>query len=146
MLSLENLLVQLNQLKSSTKPIWGSMSAQRMVEHLSESFKMASGKLSFPAEVPISTFEKMQAFLMTDKPMAKNIQVAFSPEDAPLRHEELELAIDEFVEEWIDFIDGFEENPSKTSEHPYYGSLNFDQWIRLHEKHINHHFEQFGLV
>jgi hypothetical protein len=146
MLSLEDMLVQLNQLNKSTKPNWGRMSAQRMVEHLSESFKMASGKISFPSEVQASAIEKMQAFLLTDKPMAKNIEVAFSPENAQLRHEELDLAVDEFAEEWIDFIDGFEENPSKTTEHPYYGKLTFDQWIRLHDKHIKHHFEQFGLV
>ena len=146
MYSLEEMLSKLDNLNSSDKPLWGKMTAQHMVEHLSNSFKMASGKLTFPSEVQETVFERMQAFLMSEKPMAKNIQVAFAPENEPLRHEELELAIDEFAEEWINFLEEFEGNLAKTTPHPYYGELSFELWNRLHKKHVQHHFEQFGLL
>jgi hypothetical protein len=146
MFSLEEILMKLDRLNKTKQPQWGTMSAQRMVEHLSDSFRMASGKISFPMEVPASALDKMQAFLNSDKPMAKNIQVAFAPDNAALRNEELELAIDEFAEEWIDFIDTFEAHSTKTTCHPYYGELSFNQWMQLHKKHVLHHFEQFELI
>jgi hypothetical protein len=136
----------LDQLDPETKPLWGNMSAQRMIEHLSDSIRVASGKDHFPLEVPEDKLERMLAFLDSDKPMAKNIAVSFAGENVPLRNEEIELAIDEFLLEWIDFETHFAEDPNRTEVHPYYGPLNYDQWMRIHAKHLTHHFEQFGLI
>lgn len=136
----------LDQLDPETKPLWGNMSAQRMIEHLSDSIRVASGKDYFPLEVPEDKLERMLAFLDSDKPMAKNIAVSFAGENVPLRNEEIELAIDEFLLEWIDFETHFVEDPNRTEVHPYYGPLNYDQWMRIHAKHLTHHFEQFGLI
>jgi hypothetical protein len=63
-----------------------------------------------------------------------------------LRHEEIELAIDEFLLEWIDFEEHYSTDERKTENHPYYGPLQYEQWCRLHAKHFTHHFEQFGLL
>lgn len=136
----------LDKLSPDTKPSWGHMNAQQMVEHLSDSIKISSGKLILPLEVPEEKIPKMQAFLESDKAMAKNIEVPFAKKDTPLRHEELALAIDEFLLEWIDFEEFFGENPESRTSHPYYGPLNYEQWLRLHAKHFTHHFEQFGLI
>lgn len=136
----------LDNLNPDAQPQWGNMSAQRMVEHLTDIVKISSGKTKLPLEVPEDRIEKMQAFLDSDKPMARNIEVPFAKKDEELRNEEIELAIDEFLLEWIDFEEHFVEDPQRTELHPYYGNLNFDQWCRLHSKHITHHFEQFGLI
>jgi hypothetical protein len=88
----------------------------------------------------------MLRFLDSDKPMAKDIQVPFATKEIPLRNEELALAVDEYTEAWISLEELFEFNPTFTSVHPYYGPLNFDQWKRLHAKHLTHHFQQFGLL
>jgi hypothetical protein len=78
--------------------------------------------------------------------MPKNIEVPFATREQLLRNEELALAIDELLLEWIDFEDFFSEKPDRTQSHPYYGPLNYEQWIRLHSKHFTHHFSQFGLI
>ncbi len=144
--NIETILAKLASLESTTKPLWGAMSAQRMVEHLTDAVRMSNGKESFELEIPADRIEKMQLFLASDKPMAKNIEVAFAGKDVPLRHSEIELAIDELTEEWCDFEEVYDENPELTNIHPYYGQLNFDQWKRIHAKHFTHHFEQFGLM
>ena len=136
----------LDKLSPDMRPKWGSMSAQRMVEHLTESIRLASGKESFPLEITEDRIERMQAFLNSDKPMAQNIEVSFAGKDVPLKNEELELAIDEFLLEWIDFEQVFDENPSLMISHPYYGPLDYDQWLRLHAKHLTHHLTQFVLI
>lgn len=145
-LDITEIIKKLDLLKSDTKPSWGEMSAQRMVEHLSDLIKVASGKNKLALEIPEDRIEKMLLFLDSDKPMARNIDVPFAKKNEKLRHEEIELAIDEFLLEWMDFDEHYAENENRTELHPYYGNLNYDQWCRLHAKHLTHHFEQFGIL
>jgi hypothetical protein len=145
-LELEFLLGKLNTLNTQSKPQWGQMSAQRMVEHLADALYMSVGQGEYQLEVPEDRIERMQAWLETDKPMAQNVQVSFASPDTPLRNDELETAIDEFTDAFLLFSEYYEEHPSQTHLHPFYGKLNAAQWQRLHTKHFSHHFEQFGLL
>lgn len=144
-LSLESMLERLNKLKVDTPAKWGTMQAQQMVEHLSEMLRMSTGKIQLPLEIEEDRIERMQSFLRSDKPMAKNIKVAFVSEQPKLNNEELELAIDEFVDEWLFFEETYSDHPEFTALHPYYGELNEELWRLLHAKHFAHHFEQFGI-
>lgn len=143
--NLEFILSHLNKLEESSTPQWGNMSAQRMVEHLSDSLNMAMGNGKHELAIPEEKLPSMLGFLWSEKPMAKNIQVHFAPENYTLRNETMELAIDEFCELWIDFETSYEESPEKISLHPYYGPLDYKGWLRLHAKHFTHHFQQFNL-
>lgn len=142
---IELILSTVSTLDASQKPLWGAMSAQRMIEHLTDSVQVSSGKIELEQITPDDKLDRMISFLESDKPMAKNIEVSFAGKDVPLRHEEIELAIDELVEEWIDFEELYASQEGLKIPHPYYGPLNFEQWLRLHSKHFTHHFEQFGL-
>lgn len=144
--NLENILKTLDKLSSDKKPAWGEMNAQRMVEHLTDTLFIANGKNPQQLLIPVEKIERMQGFLETDKPMARNIDVPFAGKNVKLRNEELPTAIDEFAEEWLLFEDIFENKPEHTSLHPFYGELNYRQWLLLNDKHLNHHFEQFGLL
>ena len=143
--NIELILSTVSTLDASQKPLWGAMSAQRMIEHLTDSVQVSSGKIELEQITPDDKLDRMISFLESDKPMAKNIEVSFAGKDVPLRHEEIELAIDELVEEWIDFEELFASEEGLKVPHPYYGPLNFEQWQRLHAKHFTHHFEQFGV-
>jgi hydroxymethylglutaryl-CoA reductase len=133
-------------LKENQKPIWGKMSAQRMIEHLTDSIRMSCGLENNVLQVPEEKIERMQAFLASEKPMAKNIEVSFAKENTPLRNLDMELAIDEFTMAWVDFEEIYSEDQKKVAVHPHYGHLNYEKWIALHIKHFTHHFSQFGLI
>lgn len=139
------ILTILDKLKADQQALWGKMSAQEMVEHLTDTLRIAQKKITVEMAIPEEKLPSMLRFLESDKEMMKNISVAFAPEKRILRNEELELAIDEFTEEWIDFETFFNED-NVTSLHPYYGNLNFSQWKKLNSKHLTHHFKQFGLL
>lgn len=145
-LDLEAMLAQLSALKPNTTPAWGQMSPQRMVEHLADALYMSMGQGEYKLEVPEERIERMQAWLESDKPMAKDVQVSFATPETLLRNDELETAIDEFTDAFLSFLEHYEENESATALHPFYGQLNCAQWQRLHTKHFAHHFEQFGLI
>ena len=143
---LEYLLTKLESLEATTTPTWGEMSAQRMVEHLCDALYMSCGIGTFELEVPEDRIEKMQLFLASDKPMAQNIRVSFAKAETPLRNENMELALDEFATAFVDFMETYEENPSFTALHPFYGVLDYEKWNQLHAKHFAHHFKQFELI
>ncbi len=143
---LETILAYLNQLDASTQPKWGKMSAQRMVEHLTESINMSMGQSEFGLLIPAEKIEKMQAILASDTPMPKEFKASFAPEEYTLRNEELELAVDELVDTWLAYEEYYEAHPGQLHLHPYYGDLSKEGWDRMHSKHFTHHFEQFGLL
>ena len=145
-MELETMLGILNRLSSSKTPLWGKMNAQEMVEHLSDMLMMSRGTGNFTIDVDAETIARRQQFLLSDKEMAKNIAVPFTKEIIELRHDELELALDEFTEEWMNFTEYYENNPSARVIHPYYGALDFNLWLKMHDKHFMHHFKQFGLI
>ena len=140
------MLAVLNSLTPSQKPLWGKMNAQEMVEHLSDMLMMSRGTGNFTIDVDAETIARRQQFLLSDKEMAKNIAVQFTKELIELLNEELELAVDEFTDEWLNFIELYENNPDASVVHPYYGALDFNLWLKMHDKHFMHHFKQFGLI
>jgi hydroxymethylglutaryl-CoA reductase len=140
------MLAVLNGLTPNQKPLWGKMKAQEMVEHLSDMLMMSRGTGNFTIDVDAETIARRQQFLSSDKEMAKNIAVPFTKDIIELRHEELELSLDEFAEEWINFTEYYENNHSASVIHPYYGDLDYILWLKMHDKHFTHHFKQFGLI
>ena len=137
------ILENLDEKKSAS---WGKMTSQRMIEHLSDCIYMSCGIGNHELLIPEEKIKGMQAFLNSDKEMPQNIQVPFAKENTPLRNTDIELALDEFTMAWVDFEEMYSEDSKKTALHPYYGNLNYEQWLLLHSKHFTHHFTQFGLV
>ena len=137
------ILENLDEKKSAS---WRKMSPQRMLEHLSDCIYMSCGIGNHELLIPEEKIKGMQAFLNSDKEMPQNIQVPFAKENTPLRNTDIELAVDEFTMAWVDFEEMYSEDSKKTALHPYYGNLNYEQWLLLHSKHFTHHFTQFGLM
>ena len=137
------ILENLDEKKSAS---WGKMTPQRIIEHLSDCIYMSCGIGNHELLIPEEKIKGMQAFLISDKEMPQNIQVPFAKENTPLRNTDIELALDEFTMAWVDFEEMYSEDSKKTALHPYYGNLNYEQWLLLHSKHFTHHFTQFGLM
>jgi len=144
--NLETALSYLTKLNAEQQPLWGTMNGQRMIEHLTDSINMASGENPQALQIEEERIPKMMEYLASEKSMPQNFEAVFAPKEVALRNEEIDLAIDEFVDAWLNFEEVYEENPNHTEIHPYYGPLNYDQWQRINAKHLTHHFTQFGLI
>ena len=143
---LAEILERLHLLQANSPAQWGKFTAQHMVEHLSGGLSMSMGHISFPGEVSEEKAQRLKNFLSSDQPFAKEIQVGFVVHNAPLKHEELDLAIDDLVTQFLAFEEYYEQHPEAIHPHPYFGKLNYAAWKQLHIKHFTHHFEQFGLM
>ena len=143
--NIDSVLLKLESLKPDTAPLWGQMSAQEMVEHLAVVLDLAIGKSSFPMMVSEDKISRAQDFISSEHPMPKNFKVNFAIKNENLKYQSIQGAIIGFSEAWKSFTDYYDDNPNQKNLHPNFGSLDYSQWMRLHSKHLTHHFEQFGI-
>ena len=137
----------LSRIDPGRSPAWGKMSLQQMIEHMSDSVRIANGRDPKDCITPPDHLPKMQAFMMSDKPFKENTPNPQIPDTPPLpRWERVEDAIGELQQELNDFVDVFEQDKSKIITNPFFGDLNFEQWTQLLYKHALHHLRQFGVT
>lgn len=136
------------QISSDTLPAWGKMTLQQMIEHFSDSVRIASGKTEHTEIVtPPGNVAKMQEFLASDKPFKENTLNPLMPEvPVPVRNKSIELALSELQEELDLFFKTFEKNPHQLTRNPFFGDLNYLQNVQLLYKHALHHLRQFGIM
>lgn len=140
--------VLLKQIPSSTPPAWGKMTLQQMIEHFADSVRIASGKTTHTDILtPAEHLDKMQAFVMSDKPFRENTKNALMSEvPVPVRNASVEEAIAELQGELNDFFTRFGQNQNLTTRNPFFGDLNFEENVQLLHKHALHHLKQFGVT
>jgi hypothetical protein len=137
----------LASISADTPPAWGKMSLQQMIEHMSDSVRIANGRDLQDCVTPPEHLPKMQAFVMSDKPFKENTVNIHMPETPqPCRFDRVEDAIGELQQELNEFVDVFGEDKQKVITNPFFGDLNFEQWVQLLYKHSLHHLRQFGVV
>jgi oxepin-CoA hydrolase/3-oxo-5,6-dehydrosuberyl-CoA semialdehyde dehydrogenase len=131
------------------QPKWGKMSFQQMLEHVADFFQVSTQKQHYPLVSPPKHMQKLKEFLMSDKQFRENTKAPgniIGEEPFPLRYESVEKAINELAADVDYFFQFYSETPGQTALHPVFGELNFEEWVRLHYKHVLHHSKQFGLI
>ena len=139
-------LVQLRALDPTTKPLFGKMNVHQMIEHMTDSFQMATEKIIPVHEQADDMTDKMKMFMMSEKPFRENTpNPLMSDEPLPTRHSTLEESLHELTAEIELFVKKFTDEPGKIVRNPFFGKLNFEEWIHLFYKHAHHHLRQFGV-
>lgn len=139
------LIPLISKIPSDTRPAWGKMTLQQMIEHFSDYTRIASGKTPFTDIVtPPEHLERLRNFLMSDKPFKENTPNVLMPEvPPPVRNHSLEDAIRELKSEIAFFFAVFEKNNLAVTRNPFFGDLNFEENVQLLHKHALHHLRQF---
>ena len=149
-LNRRNIQKLLNGLTENTKPNWGKMTAQQMLEHLETTLLYSIGEPE--AEkcfTPEEHLEKYQDSLYNHRKMPKDFPAPFLPEDGTLpelKYKNLEQAKEKFLENLQKYQIYYRENPEAEHMHFVFGKLNKEMMELMHRKHFTHHFEQFNLI
>ncbi|MEM8586297.1 MAG: phenylacetic acid degradation bifunctional protein PaaZ [Bacteroidota bacterium] len=139
----------LAKLRPETKPSWGNLSAQGMVEHLEYTYQIAAGEVQdFSIVTPEKRLEKTHASLYNyrkfpkgfDFPLAEKSQINV------LRYADLRKSIEKMMEARERYLNYYKENPGIRAKHAVFGELNGYEWYLMERKHLNHHFEQFNIL
>lgn len=143
----EEMASLLGSLSADTKPLWGMMTPQHMVEHLIVTYKMSIGRIRIPIISKEDDWPRLKAYLMKDSPMRRSVPSPTGKNELqPLRSASLEEAIDKMIKETADFLTFVGAQPDFIANHPYGGPMRADEWLLFHRKHIKHHLIQFELI
>ncbi len=143
----QELIPLLEQLSDNEVGVWGVLSPQGMIEHLSDSVGYAYGRLQYEKVVtPPEYLEKARAFVLSDKPFKQNTKNALMPDEPlPLRLGSITEAIEELRREIKAFTDFYAANPGHQQLNAFFGEFNYDEQLHLLHKHAQHHLTQFNL-
>jgi hypothetical protein len=137
-------LNRLEQLNSDSTPLWGKMNAAQMLAHVNVSYDVAFEKL------PVKNGSFMKFMLKTflknavvgPKPYPKNSRTApYFIQDSDK----------DFEKEKANFIKNVQDVESKGKqwfegkESVSFGAMTAEEWSNLFYKHLDHHFQQFGI-
>ncbi|MFT6870855.1 MAG: hydroxymethylglutaryl-CoA reductase [Polaribacter sp.] len=146
-LNFDVIKVKLDTLNENSKPIFGSMNAQQMIEHLSAVTQIANGNWNVDVYVSDEKTARRKPFLNTENELQTGFKASFlSDEPIGLNFSSIHLAIDDLLHQLELFVKVFTEDTHKTVVHPFFGELDFKAWKKFQVKHFTHHFKQFGLL
>ncbi|WP_313111841.1 phenylacetic acid degradation bifunctional protein PaaZ [Aequorivita sediminis] len=138
-----------NKLTENVKPKWGIMTPQHMLEHLEESYKILGGQIQdFEIVTPEKIVEKVKNSLYNYEkfPQNSHYPTLKKGELEDLKHPDLATAKEKFFKAREEYVSFFKENPDAVLKNMVFGELNKYESYLLERKHLNHHFEQFGLI
>jgi hypothetical protein len=132
---------RVGRITDETKPLWGKMTADRMLAHLGEAVKMATGELPVkPKNTPLRFFP-LKHLAIYVLPMPKGLPTApelLAGPQAPVADgkRELQRALETFANRRPDAV---------MPPHPVFGNMSRFTWGVQAYRHIDHHLRQFGV-
>ena len=138
----------LSQLPPNMPPQWGSMTLQHMVEHLIYTFKICNGGMTVAVYTSADKIQRIKDIsLFSEREFPRDVKMPILPEHpAPYEYISMQEAIKTLQAEIEKFEQHFEEHKGLTNNHPLFGPLVYDEWVRYHNKHFTHHLKQFDLL
>ncbi len=138
----------LDKLNSDTKPSWGILTPQHMLEHVVGSWRVSNGNAAARLAVSEDELKEHRDFLFSEREFEQNVKNPIMPKDGlwPLRKKDLDAAKQQLLMEISDFFKYYDANPDAISVHPILGKLDKEGWLRFQRKHMQHHFRQFRMI
>lgn len=136
-------------LKENTKPLWGMMTPQHMVEHLTVAVKASTGRIKSMVVTPPDKIKAVrQHYLEGDELWERGMKNPLLPEDrlVSLKYATLQEAKEKLIQAVGEFEAYYAAHPDAVEANPFTGYMHFNEWKQFHFKHFRHHFIQFGLL
>lgn len=139
----QEIIIRLENLKSTADRKWGKMTVSQMLLHCQKPLEVAEQKLVVKRNLISLLFGKMMKnkLIIKGLPFDKNLPTA----------KEFVVCIDcDFEKErqnLLKMVRDFHQNGQaavKMEIHPFFGKMNPTEWGLLFYKHLDHHLTQFG--
>lgn len=144
-----NIESYLSRLTIDHKANWGTMTPQHMVEHIEKTMRFASGEIQdYEISTPAEQLDKWREMIFNHRSMPRGHQhPLMKPNELePLAHPDLETAKKKLLEAFDAYEAYFKEHPEARTKNVVFGMMDKFEWDLLNVKHLNHHFEQFGIL
>ena len=139
-----NTIKRLDSLKPTTQPLWGKMNAGQMLAHLNVAYEMV---YEDKHKAPNAFMKFVLKLFIKDtvvgaKPYKKNSQTApafLIKDERDFEKEKSRLIT--YVRKTQELGPQYFDNKESLS----FGKLSKDEWNVMFDKHMEHHFGQFGI-
>ena len=141
----EELLLGLTE---ETPAKWGLMTPQHMVEHLEYFNQVMLKNIKLDRITPEDRLEKYTESLYNYRPMPQryDLPVLRKGETEDLRFGSLEEAKTALMKSFREVEERYKQDPDFRAFNLVFGDLNYYEWKLYNQKHLQHHFSQFGLL
>ena len=139
----EAIISRINMLTPESKGEWGKMTVGQMLSHCQAPIDFAFGKTPMKASFIMQLLGKMiKGKMLKSKEFKKNSPTA----PAFIRTGEYDFndAKSGLIER-INIFSDLGQSAIKTTKHPFFGEMTYDEWSQLHTMHLDHHLKQFGV-
>ncbi len=139
----------LTKLTVNHKANWGTMTPQHMVEHFEKTLRYSTGEIGdFEIVTPEEHLEKYRETIFNHRAMPQMHKHPLMKQHGleDLVHPDLETAKQKIKEAFNQYEQYFKENPEMRTKNAVFGMMDKFEWDLLHTKHLNHHFNQFGIL
>ena len=139
----EAMIARINKLTPESKAVWGKMNVAQMYRHCAVAIDIAFGNSNLKVNFLTKLLGKMlKKKVFYGGEMGKNSPTAkefIITENLDLEKTKAELIVrfSRFTSEGKSVI--------KTTNHPFWGKMNYEDWDVLMWKHTDHHLKQFGV-
>jgi hypothetical protein len=131
---------RVRRLAPDTQRQWGTMDCTKMLAHVNESLRMATGELPVRFKKTPLRFRLVRNAVIYLLPFPKGTPTA--PELISRTPEEFGAEADAFCRR----VEAFpQEVPGGWPVHPVFGQLSAKDWGVLAYRHTDHHLRQFGV-
>lgn len=137
----EKLLSRLEALSPDSRAQWGRMNAAQMLLHCTAAMKVPVGDLILKKTWMRIIGRWVKKSSLADKPWRKNLPTA--PEFIFSKPCEFAASKQQFLDAFHKLAKGAE--VVKVYDHPFFGAMTLEEWGLLTHKHLDHHFQQFGV-
>lgn len=141
----EQIIARLQAVRPASPRLWGKMSAQQMVCHLADGFRMYMGlKPVSPARLLYPRSLLKWIALWAPIPWPKGFKTVPELDQQAGGTSPVEFGND--IRELLSLVNRFTRQPRdfQWQPHPYFGQMSDRGWMRLAYLHMDHHLRQFG--
>ncbi len=137
------IISRIHQLTPESQALWGKMSVDQMLSHCQAPMDFAFGKTPMKANFFMQLLGKMfKNKILNSDEFKKNSPTA----PAFIRTDKYDF--EQTKNGLIERINVFSElgkTAIKTTKHPFFGEMTYDEWSKMHTMHLDHHLKQFGV-
>ena len=138
----QEILNRIQKLNPDAIAEWGKMDVKKMLRHCQAPLQVALGELKLKQGLIGLLFGKMaKKSLLKPEPFKRDLPTApqFKVGDIPLEFENEKQKLISLIKQF-----GEAGPQNDRGKHPFFGTMNENEWDQLQWKHLDHHLRQFG--
>ena len=143
--NLPRFIERIDRLSADTKPKWGEMDSARMLAHMRVIVEMSLGEGGHGDHSTWWQRNVVRPIAFSVLPTWPKGKIKVPERYTPVSDATFEEERAKLYEAFRRFTEALERDPTCVNPHALFGPCTLKYWSRMHARHFEHHFQQFGI-